>query len=226
MIVRSSYTFGKSIKGKAIVKLTSENGVDAELTFNMNGKHSAEFAIGSDVNHYFDGDGSLTCQLHAIVFDELTGRNASKEKDIVFHRNRYKISADPSTYEYKRGKPVNLNVAIAYHDDTPLEINEHNKYIYIGKRLQWNRRVNYNRYKLDDEGKAKVRLSTDLGVSRFEVYVKYLDEDKLFGPYTEINENKVKEKISVKVLTKKCEREPIHSDGSCLTILRFQAHCQ
>lgn len=87
------------------------------------------------------------------------GRNSTTTKSITFHRNQYKISMDVPSYTIKRGQPIHLKASIAYYDDTPIQFNQYNREILIGRNVQYN--LTYQRYELNDNGTIAVRIPSD-----------------------------------------------------------------
>lgn len=78
-LVRSTYTFGKSVKGKATVVFSAPGyygGGDATSAFKIDGKAYVDFAIGSEIQSWFQyyGKDEIKCTLKATVLDQLTGK--------------------------------------------------------------------------------------------------------------------------------------------------------
>lgn len=75
-IIRTQYTYGKSVKGKATVKLNAigMSYGESDITFQIDGKRAIEFAIGSSIKNLFNSNnGVIECQFEATVIDDLTG---------------------------------------------------------------------------------------------------------------------------------------------------------
>lgn len=93
LLVRSTYSFGKGVKGKARVVLSwlGYYGSDATSSFQIDGKAYVDFAIGGDIQNLFlsQGTDEIKCTIMATVSDHLTGkliRNApfSSSNDFIF----------------------------------------------------------------------------------------------------------------------------------------------
>lgn len=82
ILVRSKYTYGKFVKGKAVVTLSAVQQYFNAATekIKINGKGAAEFGIDSDIYstiHQRDAD-EMDCKVDVMVIDDLTGM---KEKE-------------------------------------------------------------------------------------------------------------------------------------------------
>lgn len=79
-IVRSTYTFGKNVKGGAKVVFSAPgflSGSDATSTFKIDGKAYVDFALdSSEIQSWFRyrDTGGIKCTLRATVSDQLTGK--------------------------------------------------------------------------------------------------------------------------------------------------------
>lgn len=121
-IIRSKYTYGKFVKGEAIVSLTPS--VQNSLSFSRNtpgdaiiktisidGKGTIEFDIEHDLNVKFsESVNENKFELKAIVVEELSGRNESASKTITLHKMRYKIKTMDLNHEYTAGSPIQFSV--------------------------------------------------------------------------------------------------------------------
>lgn len=117
-IVRSKYTYGKFVKGEAIVSLTPKSYYyrsDPEpssviKTVPIDGKGSVEFDVNNDLKLEFDKyTSSQDYTLRATVIEELTGRNYSAEKEITIHKTKYKFDTNFNR-EFTAGLPVKGSV--------------------------------------------------------------------------------------------------------------------
>lgn len=83
-IIRSKYTYGKLVKGEAIVSLTQSNNYDCYSsssdasaiikTIKVDGKGTVEFDVDEDIRPDFkDYCNKYTYDLKAVVIEELTG---------------------------------------------------------------------------------------------------------------------------------------------------------
>lgn len=122
-IVRSMYTYGKHVKGDAIVSLTpsrtlsyygysTKQDADSVLkTTKVDGKGSIEFSIDDDLHLDFaENKRDRYYELRATVIEELTGQNQSVTKDIVIHESRYNVEANEIKHDYQPGLPVVFQV--------------------------------------------------------------------------------------------------------------------
>lgn len=78
LLVRSTYNFGKGVKGKANVVLSSLGyyGSQGTSSFQIDGKAYVDFAIGASIQNIFQNQGTdeLKCTITATVSDHLTGK--------------------------------------------------------------------------------------------------------------------------------------------------------
>lgn len=120
-IIRSKYTYGKLVKGEAIVSLSRNIGMyyngrihsaDAVLkTVPIDGKGTVEFDIETDLQ--MDG-WKRYYEMRATVVEELTGRNQSATKEITIHAERYNIQAIDMGYNFNPGIPKTFSVSLTY----------------------------------------------------------------------------------------------------------------
>lgn len=124
-IIRSKYTYGKLVKGEAIVSLTESStrhyyrdsaskGNSVLKTIPINGKGTVEFDVPEfeeDLKSFYSGN-AITKQyeLRATVVEELSGRNQSTTKDITIHQTRYKFEPNDMTNEFSPGIPQTFSV--------------------------------------------------------------------------------------------------------------------
>lgn len=119
-IVRSKYTYGKFVKGEAIVSLTpisqyryyAETPKDSIIkTITVDGKGSVEFDIVNDLKLDFTQyTKSNSFKLHATVIEDLTGRNQSATKEITIHETRYKVTPNKRKNDFMPGLPITFSV--------------------------------------------------------------------------------------------------------------------
>lgn len=122
-IVRSKYTYGKLVKGDAIVSLTpvqshlyyridQRNRDSVVKTIKIDGKGTVEFDVGNDLRlHFTDYTRSRNFDLKAVVIEELTGRNHSASKSIMIHQSRYKITPSSLDHDFIPGEPIKFGVS-------------------------------------------------------------------------------------------------------------------
>lgn len=117
-IIRSKYTYGKLVKGEAIVSLTpksyygywhSPEKSDTQVkTIPIDGKGTVEFdSIKLSFSPYYD---TQSIELTATVIEELTGRNQTTTKTITMHKNRYKLNTNELNREFNPGLPITFSV--------------------------------------------------------------------------------------------------------------------
>lgn len=125
LIVRSKYTYGKFVKGEAIVSLTpSYHGIWIPYprsdifdrgavikTIKIDGKGVAEFDIEKDLNLEFDNyQSSRSYSVRSVVVEELTGRNETATKQITIHKTKYKFTTINNQNDFRGGLPVEFSV--------------------------------------------------------------------------------------------------------------------
>lgn len=121
-IIRSKYTYGKLVKGEAIVSLTPkssnayfsmnvQNKNSVIKTIPIDGKGTIEFDLEIDLNPDFSKfSRQKDYELKATVIEELTGRNQSATKTISIHETRYQIIANELNHEFSPGLPITFSV--------------------------------------------------------------------------------------------------------------------
>lgn len=117
-IIRSKYTYGKLVKGEAIVSLAPISmyydhtpNFNTLKTIPIDGKGTVEFDFEKDLKlHLNDYESSRNFKLTAIVTEELTGRNQTESKTITIHRKRYKIKPLHLENQFNPGLPMIFEV--------------------------------------------------------------------------------------------------------------------
>lgn len=115
-IIRSKYTYGKLVKGEAIVSLTqtTPDSIDGRIpdsilkTISINGKGTVEFDLPVLTSYPTYG-----YELKATVIEEWTNRNQTTSKAISIHKNRYKfnrIGLEENQNPFTRGSPLQFSV--------------------------------------------------------------------------------------------------------------------
>lgn len=191
-IVRSKYTYGKLVKGEAVVSLTptssygirpfypthlTENKDSIIKTVPIDGKGTVEFDVDSELrlsdfteNSYVRG-----YELRATVIEELTGRNQSTSKSISIFRTRYKFESKDLSDQFTPGIPMTFQVTVSHHDDSPVLLNDETKWITVGKvfnRYRDNVNVTYFKFELNANGTADIRIPTSLKATTFSLEVR------------------------------------------------------
>lgn len=119
-IIRSKYTYGKLVKGEAIVSLSmtsqlywmyADQQMNIIKTISVNGKGSVEFDLVPV--KYYERD-SYEYTIKATVIEELTNRNHTASKTITIHKNRYKFNPTGvekhTNNDFTPGLPVEFSV--------------------------------------------------------------------------------------------------------------------
>lgn len=121
-IIRSKYTYGKLVKGEAIVSLTPSSSYSYGMhsqskdsilkTIPIDGKGSVEFDVENDLKLEFSQyTREKNYELKATVIEELTGRNQSASKYITIHQTRYKFESQQLKNEFSPGLPITFSVS-------------------------------------------------------------------------------------------------------------------
>lgn len=191
-IVRSKYTYGKLVKGEAVVSLTpkyndfgyyrpshSYTSDSIIKTVPINGKGTVEFDVDSElslsdfnVNSY-----RKEYELRATVIEELTGQNQTTSKSIYIHPTRYRFDAKDLSHQYSPGIPLTFQITVSHHDDSPVLLNDETKWITIGKiinRHHDSENVTYYKFELNANGTADIRIPTYLKDQSFNLQVKQI----------------------------------------------------
>lgn len=116
-VIRSKYTYGKFVKGEAIVSMTplqsfsfyspNRNKDSVLKTTKVDGKGFVEFGVDNDLHLDFAEHQTVQhYQLRATVIEELTGQNQTATKDIIVHESRYKVEANDLNHEVSPGLPL------------------------------------------------------------------------------------------------------------------------
>ncbi|XP_031634654.1 CD109 antigen-like, partial [Contarinia nasturtii] len=218
-IVRSKYTYGKFLKGEAIVSLTPtasysyyrtnnrhQNEDSIVKTIPIDGKGNVEFDVENDLRVEFsEYTSQRNYELKAVVVEELTGRNQSASKIITLHKTRYKVEASDLTHEFSPGLPLTFSISVKHHDNSPVLLNEETKWITIGKvfdRFNSDERVTYYKFELNENANANIRIPTRSNETNFYLQVKYVDEESDFGYFYPLTVAEPSE-LEAKVLTKR-----------------------
>lgn len=187
-IIRSKYTFGKLVKGEAVVSLTpnhfkqrSGNNGGVLKTVNIDGKGTVEFDIENELRTSFSEYKTCEYELKAIVVEELTGRNQSATKTVTVHQSRYKITPTGLSHKFLPGLPLTFSVNfvkfahykmtlqliscfihsqidISQHDNSPVLLNEKTKFLTI-ERISQN--ITTHEFQLNPKGTADIKLETN-----------------------------------------------------------------
>lgn len=121
-IIRSKYTYGKLVKGEAVVSITpktmqarKENKDSIVKRIPINGKGTVAFDVENELRPRFLFRASpREYELKAIVIEELTDRNQSATKTITLHQSRYKITPVGVNNKFVAGLPLTFSVNLFY----------------------------------------------------------------------------------------------------------------
>lgn len=189
-IVRSKYTYGKFVKGEAIVSLTptssygyyrprhiTENRDSIIKTVPIDGKGTVEFDVDSELrlSDFTENSYQREYEMRATVIEELTGQNQSTSKSIYIFPTRYRFEPKDLPTQFTPGIPMTFQVTVSRHDDSPVLLNDETKWITIGKmidRYQDNENVTYYKFELNANGTADIRIPTSLKDSTFYLQVR------------------------------------------------------
>ncbi|XP_075152783.1 CD109 antigen-like isoform X4 [Haematobia irritans] len=133
LTVRSKYTYGKPIKGKATVLVDRSPRTEAAMkTIDIDGKGHLEFdlvkdlkfdrkefdAMNKDSYRYYSYLAPL--QVTALVTEGFTGNVQNKTVSINLEQARYRISVPESIYEYTPNKSFEIKAIIQKLDGSPV----------------------------------------------------------------------------------------------------------
>ncbi|XP_061388971.1 CD109 antigen-like, partial [Musca vetustissima] len=131
--VRSKYTYGKPVKGKATVSIASSPRTQAaEKTIDVDGKGHLEFDLVKDLkldhsqfdamsknqNRYYGYLPPL--QVLAVVTEGYTGNSQNKTTSINLEQSRYRINIPENVYDYVPKKPFEIKGYIQKLDGSPV----------------------------------------------------------------------------------------------------------
>ncbi|XP_068143554.1 CD109 antigen isoform X3 [Drosophila tropicalis] len=122
--VRAKYTYGKPVKGKALVTFEpsgfygSIGDIRQEKTIDVDGKGHVEFNIGGTQfrSHYIP-----PMKIFAIVTEELTGNKQNASTNVNLHSQRYNLEAVDKPPNYHPGKKLTYKVVVKNLDGSPLQ---------------------------------------------------------------------------------------------------------
>lgn len=211
-IIRSKYTYGKLVKGEAIVSLTSkpsysyyqhvETKKDSVLkTIAIDGKGTVEFDIGNDLKLEFNEyTHVLNFELKATVIEELTNRNQSATKSITIHKTRYQVNTLELSHEFSPGLPLTFKLSVSHHDNSPVLLTEETNTIVVGKiidRYNNNERVTYYKFDVGANGTADIRIPTLNNETNFYLQVSQcaIPSRMLRDFSRQVDSNEIKTKI-------------------------------
>ncbi|XP_037051859.1 CD109 antigen-like [Bradysia coprophila] len=196
-IIRSKYTYGKLVKGEAIIKVSQKSnfgyygqptGKIVGTKASINGKASVEFDIERDLGIQFADmqddmviyDQTHSFDIEATVVEELTGRNHSASKRITIHQSRYKITTADVKRTFVPGEPISFSLVVALHDNSPVLINEMTKSITVAsvnnRRFSKSQRIIEYSFELDSNGTAEITIPTLANDTGFYLQIRYMSE--------------------------------------------------
>lgn len=184
-IIRSKYTYGKYVKGEALVSLmptsyfawsSRPNGDAIIKRIKIDGKGTVEFDIVDDLDIKADEYlHSVTYTLKAVVVEELTGRNQTDSKKIYVHQNRYKFNTIDRDSHFQTGTPIKVRLAITYQDDKPVTGENIPREVFVLK-IPNNRNLTESnaKYELFENGTVEFYMpTTKKDESGFTLKVKF-----------------------------------------------------
>lgn len=189
-IVRSKYTYGKLVKGEAVVSLTpvrsyrfyrqrytTESGDTIIKTIPIDGKGAVEFDVDSELGLLYSPENQYRreYEIRATVIEELTGRNQSTSKSIYIFPTRYRFEPKDFSNGFTSGIPMTFQITVSHHDDSPVLLNDKTKWITIGKissRYHDSENVTYYKFELNANGTADIRIPTFFKDSGFYLQVR------------------------------------------------------
>ncbi|XP_005179179.1 alpha-2-macroglobulin isoform X3 [Musca domestica] len=131
--VRSKYTYGKPVKGKATVSIASSSRTQAaEKTIDVDGKGHLEFDMVKDLKldrsqfdsmsqNQFRYYGYLPpLEVLAVVTEGYTGNSQNKTTSINLEPSRYRINVPQNVYEYVPKKPFEIKAYVQKLDGSPV----------------------------------------------------------------------------------------------------------
>ncbi|XP_037958081.1 CD109 antigen-like isoform X3 [Teleopsis dalmanni] len=127
--VRSKYTYGKPVKGKAVISVSPSyhyygsfnDNLVAEKTIDVDGKGHVEFDLTKDLR--LSADRSYVPPLNILVVMEeaLTGNKQNTSTTVNLHIETYRIEGVNTPYSFHPGKPVVFTIVVKNLDGTPVQ---------------------------------------------------------------------------------------------------------
>ncbi|XP_036328143.1 CD109 antigen-like isoform X5 [Rhagoletis pomonella] len=125
--VRSKYTYGKAVKGKASVSIKpiyhyygNNDHMEANKTIDVDGKGHVEFDLTKELGISKEHSYVPPLKLLAIMEEELTGNKQNATATVNLHAERYRIEGVDVPYTYHPGKPIKITVVVKNVDGSPV----------------------------------------------------------------------------------------------------------
>ncbi|XP_067624047.1 thioester-containing protein 1 allele R1 isoform X2 [Eurosta solidaginis] len=125
--VRSKYTYGKSVKGKASISIKpvyhyygSGSEMEANKTIDVDGKGHVEFDLTKDLGIGAERSYVPPLKVFAIMEEELTGNKQNATATVNLHADRYRIEGVNIPYQYQPDKPIRVTVVVKNIDGSPV----------------------------------------------------------------------------------------------------------
>lgn len=207
--IRSKYTFGKPVKGKASVSIkTSYFNCGASKAVDIDGKAFVEFNMKTDLQYCQRGQANyrLPLEILAVVEEELTGLKKNSTTIVKLHMRKFSVKGHNNPNTFVPGKPLKIQVLVMKYDRTPV-IDEKNKvtltaaatrylqpYYATNTNIQAPQDLKFESSSINEHGIAtfEITVPTNQTVSYYSLKATYLgiDEDIGFIYKTEIEKKR------------------------------------
>jgi CD109 antigen len=120
--VEAKYTYGKPVKGKAVITGKSEYRYwekSAQKTLQIDGKGTVDFDMMEELG-LSDHSDQETVKFEVTFEDELTGKSISDSTSVTVHRYKYKMDIIKGNEHCKPGFPFEAVVKVTKYDGTPV----------------------------------------------------------------------------------------------------------
>lgn len=194
--IRSSYTYGKPVKGEATISAYPTlyigsvqpfvNDVIARKVVPIDGKTTVEFDIKEELK--LDNEYERDVIIEAIVEEELTGRKQNGTGKITLHKFRQTIELIKDDDTYKPGLPFNAYVKVSNHDGSPVQ--DSNNPVTITTGYYWDSAKEVNRtYTLDSNGMSRIDLDIPQDAVTLSIRATYLGQTAWIGHVSQAKSN-------------------------------------
>ncbi|KAM7352895.1 thioester-containing protein 2 isoform 11-T11 [Cochliomyia hominivorax] len=147
--VRSKYTYGKPVKGQAVVSVKGQyDKSKSEKTIEVDGKSHVEFDLVKDLDlslpgsneryGYYSYGYTPPLTIFVEMTEEYTGNKQNKTTTVNLHRSRYNIDVPENVYQFVANKPFEIKAFIKNLDGSPVQDAKQEAKLVINK--------NYNHY--------------------------------------------------------------------------------
>ncbi|KAG4078918.1 hypothetical protein HA402_005578 [Bradysia odoriphaga] len=207
--VRAKYTYGKPVKGQAVVTISANTighyryfsrttGILCSRTISVDGKGYIELDMKDDLKVTDDYERKF--DIEAAVTEDLTGSIQNSKASVTIHKYKFTITTVDSQKSYKPGLPSKIAIKIAYHDGSPVVDAVNNvKISRISDSYQ--SIVTTDGYTLDSNGMAYIKYSSQLmELIERHPQAQYLDCVQSLGYYRK-SESETGQYIQARVQT-------------------------